>query len=70
VFRAACEGLGVEPSELAHVGDRESNDIDGPRAFGARGVLYTGCIDRGSSASKADVIVRHHRDLAAAIAGL
>lgn len=68
VFRAACEGLGVSPAELAHVGDRESNDIAGPQAFGARGVLYTGCVDRGSADTRADAVVRHHRDLADAVA--
>jgi putative hydrolase of the HAD superfamily len=56
VFQAACEGLGVAPFELVHVGDREANDIAGPQAFGAKAVLYTGAIDRGSATSKADIV--------------
>ncbi len=70
VFRAAVQGFGVAPAELAHVGDREVNDVLGARRFGARGVLYTGVKDRGSATSEADVVCTDHRALGAQLAAL
>ncbi len=72
VFELAVAGLGVAPGELLHVGDREANDIDGPRAFSARSILYTGAIDRRQpgEVSRADRVVAHHRDLPAAVASI
>ena len=70
VFEAACAGLEVAAAELVHVGDRESNDVAGPQAFGARAVLYTGAIDRGSKDSNADAICAHHDTLFGLIEGL
>lgn len=55
VFEKAAEALGVELSGIVHVGDREQNDIDGPHAVGARGLLTTVILDRrGGVESKAD----------------
>ena len=71
VFDLACEGLGVEPSQLAHVGDRPANDIRGPNDYGAYSVLYTGVVDRRQPGDpEASVVVSHMNDMAAAIAGL
>jgi HAD superfamily hydrolase (TIGR01549 family) len=53
VFNAAIESFGIKPAELVHVGDREHNDIDGPLNVGARAVLCTAVIDRGSETTKA-----------------
>jgi HAD superfamily hydrolase (TIGR01509 family) len=63
VFELACAGLGCAPHELVHIGDREANDIDGPLAFGAHAILYTGIVDRGSSGSRATAVCSHHDDL-------
>ncbi len=60
VFQAALSGFGVAPDQLAHVGDREVNDVLGAQRAGAVGVLYTGVKDRGSESSQADVICRDH----------
>ena len=49
VFRQAISGFDIEPGELIHIGDRETNDVEGPIDFGSMGVLYTGVIDRGGS---------------------
>lgn len=69
IFAAAMEALGLDdPAQLAHVGDREANDIAGPLAFGAHAVLYTGIKDRGSHNTKASGICAHHRDLPALLA--
>ena len=71
VFDLACEGLGVDAHELAHVGDRPANDIAGPNAYGAHSVLYTGVVDRRQDGDPvASVVVSDMAELPAAIAGL
>ncbi len=63
VFEAAAEGLGVEPRDIVHIGDREQKDIEGPHAVGARAVLCTVVKDRGSRQTKADATCRDFSDL-------
>jgi len=70
VFDQAAAALGVPVTGLVHVGDREANDIAGPHGVGARAVLYTGVIDRGSETSAADIICADHRDLPAQLDAL
>ena len=48
---------------IAHIGDREANDIAGPLALGMRAILYTGLVDRGSVTSRANAICRDLRQL-------
>jgi len=69
VFELACRGLGVEHHELVHVGDREVNDIEGPKALGMGAVLYTGAKDRGEE-TIADAVCRRMTQLPAIIASL
>jgi len=70
VFELACAGLECMPEQLVHIGDRESNDIEGPLAFGSFSVLYTGAIDRRApgEVSRASEVVEHQSDMPAAIA--
>lgn len=63
IFRHACHGLDCDPSELVHIGDKEAHDIDGARAFGARSVLFTGAVDRGSADTRADAVCSRLIDL-------
>lgn len=70
VFQAAQQALGLPFSQIAHVGDRESNDVEGPRALGIKTIFYTGVIDRGSTHTRADAICPHHHQLAEIIAKL
>jgi putative hydrolase of the HAD superfamily len=56
MFEYVAKELGVDISEIVHVGDREHNDVGGPHAIGARAVLLTVAKDRGSAESKADGI--------------
>lgn len=63
VFELAQKGLGVKFAEIAHIGDRESNDVVGPNNMGMKSILYTGIIDRGSKDSKASAICHHHSEL-------
>ncbi|MBW1809400.1 MAG: HAD family hydrolase [Deltaproteobacteria bacterium] len=70
VFEAAAAELGVEPGQLVHIGDRESNDVAGPQAIGAKAVLTTVVIDRGQSKSKADAICNDYAELTRVIQSL
>jgi len=63
VFESACTNLRVKPHELAHVGDRESNDIAGPKKFGMKAILCTASVDRGSDKTQADAIFKEYREL-------
>ena len=63
VFRHAAVGLGLPPEQIAHVGDRESNDVAGPLAVGMRAILFTGIVDRGSDRTRANAVCRSYRDL-------
>jgi HAD superfamily hydrolase (TIGR01549 family) len=65
VFYQAAIGLGLPPQQLVHVGDRESNDVEGPLSIGMRSILYTGVKDRGSSRTRATAVCRNFRDLPA-----
>jgi len=65
VFEAAAKALGVKPSEIVHVGDRESKDIEGPHAVGARAVLCTVVKDRSRENTKADAVCSNFLDLPA-----
>lgn len=41
VFHAAAKAAGCDVADIVHIGDRPHNDIGGPHAVGARGVLLT-----------------------------
>ena len=51
------------PQELVHIGDRESNDVEGPLTMGMRAVLFTGIVDRGSDQTRAHAICRSYAQL-------
>ncbi len=70
VFEQACQAFHVEPAELLHIGDRESNDIAGPLDFGAHSILYTGIIDRGSHQTRASAVCSDHQQMPSIIAAL
>ncbi len=53
VFEAAKKALGVEYSEIAHIGDREHNDILGPEKMGMYSILCLAAVDRGSDRNRA-----------------
>ena len=62
IFQAACDGLGVKFQELVHIGDREQNDIVGPREMGIRSVLCTAAVDRGSDNTLADAVFKDYNE--------
>ncbi len=63
IFEEACNRLGVRFRELVHIGDRENNDIIGPRDIGIRSVLCTAAVDRGSANTLADAVFNNYKDL-------
>ncbi len=63
MFETAAQALGVELAEIVHIGDRESNDIKGPHAIGAKGILFTGSRAEEREGTTADAVCEHHRDL-------
>lgn len=63
VFRRACLQLGLPPSMVVHVGDRESNDVEGPLSIGMRAVLYTGIVDRSSHCTHASLVCKSFLNL-------
>ena len=63
IFELACERIGVEPAQAAHVGDHHYADILGASAVGMRAVL----IDRHGVVDPADVPIRSLDELDAAL---
>jgi putative hydrolase of the HAD superfamily len=63
VFNAAKEGLGVEFNEIAHIGDREHNDILGPEKMGMKSILCLAALDRGSDPNRADAFFKDYSEL-------
>ncbi|MBI5651672.1 MAG: HAD family hydrolase [Chloroflexi bacterium] len=70
VFERASAGLGVPLAQIAHVGDRESNDVDGPLALGMCSIFFTGVLDRGSDKTRAHAVCKSYADLPGIIARL
>jgi putative hydrolase of the HAD superfamily len=66
-FQKAAGLAGCRLDEIVHIGDREHNDIAGPKGVGARSVLLIAAIDRGSASTAADAICRNYGELAAII---
>ena len=67
IFHHAAAGLGVEPGEMIHVGDREHNDVHGPHALGMKAILFTATRDRDRAGSTADAVCERAADLPAAV---
>ena len=70
MFNAAAGQLGVEVSEMVHVGDRDHNDIKGPQALGMKAVLFTATRADDKDATTADAICERFADLPEIIEGL
>ena len=63
MFRRAAELMGCRLDEMVHVGDREANDIAGPKNVGVRAVLLTAGINRRSAGTLADAVCADYRHL-------
>ena len=67
MFEAAARQLGVEIGEMVHVGDREHNDIKGPKALGMKAVLFTAKRAADKNGTVADAICERASDLVAVV---
>jgi putative hydrolase of the HAD superfamily len=63
VFEEISRQLDVPLEEIVHIGDREPKDVDGPHNVGAKAILFTGALDRGSENTKAEAICSNYKDL-------
>ncbi len=70
VFRLAAEQARCRVEEIVHIGDREHNDVAGAKDAGARAVLVTAAIDRGSSRTRADAVCPDFAQLPAILESL
>jgi len=66
-FASAARQLGIELTEMVHVGDRDHNDIKGPQSLGMKAVLFTATRDRDKDVTSADAICQRPQDLPAII---
>ncbi len=62
VFEIAARDLGVNTSDIVHIGDREKKDIQGAHQVGAKAIYTTVVLNRGP-AKKAEAICQNYRDL-------
>jgi putative hydrolase of the HAD superfamily len=70
VFESAWRKFGVKPEEMLHIGDREHNDIIGPKKLGVHALLCTASLDRGSENTQADGIFSNYKELPTIIKSL
>jgi putative hydrolase of the HAD superfamily len=56
VFQRVADHFGVPLADIVHIGDRPHNDIGGPHAIGARGVLLTVVKDRPRDGHAPDAV--------------
>ena len=67
VFDAVAAHFGVAVESIVHVGDRPHNDLGGPHAVGARGVLLTVLKQRALEGHTPDAVCSDYADLPAII---
>ncbi len=63
MFDHVCRELGVAPSEIVHVGDREATDVRGVQALGGRAVLFVGARKDDIGNTRADAVCHRMADL-------
>ncbi|HNR31511.1 MAG TPA: HAD family hydrolase [Candidatus Hydrogenedentes bacterium] len=70
VFEAVAKHFNIAISDIVHVGDRPHNDIGGPHAVGARGVLLTVVKQRPLDGHTPDAVCDEYAKLPAILAAL
>lgn len=69
MFRTALDGIGVVPTEAAHIGDLRRTDIAGARAVGMRTIRFAGVYDDTSDHPEADVVIKSLSELSGLLDG-
>lgn len=67
MFASVADQLGVNVTDMLHIGDRDHNDIKGPQALGMKAVLFTATRDRDKGQTSADAICEHAGQLVEAV---
>ena len=62
-FEQAGRALGVETSEMAHIGDLRRTDVAGAQNAGIKAVLFTGVHEDTDAAPAPDAMLAHWRNL-------
>ena len=70
MFNSAARQLGVEVTDMVHIGDRDHNDIKGAQGLGMKAVLFTATRDDDRDTTTADAICECFADLPGVIEGL
>jgi putative hydrolase of the HAD superfamily len=70
VFESVGQAFDIDIKDIVHIGDRPHNDIGGPHAVGARGVLLTVVKDRPLDGHVPDAVCDDYSKLAEILAGI
>lgn len=70
MFQTAAKSVGVDLSEMVHIGDRQHNDVAGAQAMGMKAVLFVARRTVDQQNTTADAICENARDLPRIIDGL
>ena len=70
MFDAAAAQLGVDLTEMVHIGDRDHNDVKGSQALGMKAVLFVAARDSDKDTTTADAICSSYDELPAVIDAL
>ena len=69
-FHAVSKDLGIDLSEVVHIGDRERKDVDGAHNVGAKAIYTSVVKDRGSADTRAEALCTDYKDLVAIVDNL
>ena len=69
-FHAVAKDLGIDLSEIVHIGDREQKDVDGAHNVGAKAIYTSVVKDRGSADTKAEALCTDYKNLVSIVDSL
>ncbi len=67
MFASAASQVGVDITDMVHVGDRDYNDIKGAQALGMKAILFTATRDHDKHITSADAICERYAGLPAIV---
>lgn len=70
LFESVAQHFGIDIADIVHIGDRPHNDIGGPHAVGARGVLLTVVKQRPLDGHMPDAVCDDYSRLGEVLASL
>lgn len=70
VFEKVSTETGVPFEEMVHIGDREEKDVAGPHQVGAKAILTTVVLDRGSADTRANAVCTDYSKLVDIVSSL